>query len=45
MRASIIDDIHSRGELQWTDEFARFLEQVHSVSPSCLVTVPNYLLT
>ncbi|KAF8270977.1 hypothetical protein EI94DRAFT_1797570 [Lactarius quietus] len=23
----IIDDIHSRGELQWTDEFARFLDQ------------------
>ena len=25
---SIIDDIHSKGELQWTDEFARFLDQV-----------------
>jgi hypothetical protein len=25
---SVIDDIHSRGELQWTDEFARFLDQV-----------------
>ncbi|KAI0291754.1 hypothetical protein BC826DRAFT_969907 [Russula brevipes] len=23
----IIDDIHSKGELQWTDEFARFLDQ------------------
>lgn len=31
MRVSIIDDIHSRGELQWTDEFARFLDQVRPV--------------
>jgi neurofibromin 1 len=27
---SIIDDIHSKGELQWTDEFARFLDQVRA---------------
>jgi hypothetical protein len=25
---SVIDDIHSKGELQWTDEFARFVDQV-----------------
>ncbi|KAI0306901.1 hypothetical protein B0F90DRAFT_1915023 [Multifurca ochricompacta] len=27
----IIDDIHSKGELQWTDEFARFLDQCVAV--------------
>lgn len=45
MGASIIDDIHSKGELQWTDEFARFLDQVQFVSPSFHMAVPNELST
>jgi hypothetical protein len=36
---SIIDDIHSKGELQWTDEFARFLDQVRVPIPS--FTIPD----
>ncbi len=43
MGVSIIDDIHSKGELQWTDEFARFLDQVHSFSLTCLVTVSELI--
>ena len=36
---SIIDDIHSKGELQWTDEFARFLDQVRLLLLSFVTTI------
>lgn len=36
---SIIDDIHSKGELQWTDEFARFLDQVRLLLLSLVTTI------
>jgi hypothetical protein len=38
---SIIDDIHSKGELQWTDEFARFLEQVCMFWPTFFLAVTD----
>jgi hypothetical protein len=45
MRTSIIDDIHSKGELQWTDEFARFLDQVPYVLSYFPAASPNELST
>ena len=41
---SVIDDIHSKGELQWTDEFARFLDQVR-LSLLSFVTVIETLFS
>jgi hypothetical protein len=38
---SIIDDIHSKGELQWTDEFARFLDQVRAPAHSFAIAIDS----
>jgi hypothetical protein len=40
---SVIDDIHSKGELQWTDEFARFLDQVRVLTYSFAAAIDEFL--
>jgi neurofibromin 1 len=39
----VIDDIHSKGDLQWTDEFARFLDQVRVLTYSFATAIDEFL--
>jgi len=39
----VIDDIHSKGDLQWTDEFARFLDQLRVLTYSFATAIDEFL--
>ena len=39
----MIDDIHSKGDLQWTDEFARFLDQLRVLTYSFATAIDEFL--